>query len=167
MRHDYSITTIILTATLLVLTVLMAPATSRAASAEALLSAGQTVYVPVYSHIYSGPRKQPFQLSATLSIRNTDLQGSFRITAIEYYNNDGRLVRRFAPKPATLGPLASSHVHIEQNDVSGGFGANFIVRWDADRIINSPIIECVMIGSTVGQGISFVSSGQVIRETMP
>jgi len=58
-------------------------------------------------------------------------------------------------------------VHIEQNDVSGGFGANFIVRWDADRIINSPIIECVMIGSTVGQGISFVSSGQVIRETMP
>jgi len=167
MRHHQTFVTIILTATLLLLTALFAPADSRAASAEVQLSAGQTVYVPVYSHIYSGPRKQPFQLSATLSIRNTDLQGSFRITAIEYYNNDGRLVRRFTPRPTTLGPLASSHVHIEQNDVSGGFGANFIVRWDADRIINSPIIECVMIGSTVGQGISFVSSGQVIRETMP
>ena len=29
---------------------------------------GQTVYVPVYSHIYSGDRELPFYLAATLSI---------------------------------------------------------------------------------------------------
>ena len=43
-------------------------------------------------------------------------------------------------------------------------GANFIVRWSAEREMNSPIIECLMIGTQSGQGISFVSSGKVIKE---
>jgi hypothetical protein len=46
----------------------------------------------------------------------------------------------------------------------GGFGANFIVRWKNDSVINAPIVECVMIGATGGQGISFVSPAQEIRE---
>lgn len=137
------------------------------ANAEIVLAKGQTVYVPVYSHIYSGPRKKPFQLSATLSIRSTDFTTPFRITAIDYYDTDGRLVRRYAPRSIVVSPMASNHVHIDQNDVSGGFGANFIVRWEADRPINTPVIECVMIGSTIGQGISFVSSGQPIRDPAP
>jgi len=165
MRHRTRATTLLLV-TLIWLASLSLPASSQAA-AEIVLAKTQTVYVPVYSHVYSGPRKQPFQLSSTLSIRNTDFTTPFRITAIDYYDNDGRLVRRYAPRPITLTPMASTHVHIEQNDVSGGFGANFIVRWEADRLINAPLIECVMIGSTIGQGISFVSSGQVIRDAAP
>lgn len=134
------------------------------ATQEFRLSKGQTVYVPVYSNIFSGPKKRPFQLAATLSVRNTDLGAPFRITAMDYYDTNGKLVRRYLDKPISLGPLASTYVHIEEKDVAGGFGANFIVRWQADRIINAPIIECVMIGSTSGQGISFVSPGQEIRE---
>ena len=39
------------------------------ASAENIqLSTGQTVYVPIYSHIYSGIKARPFDLAATLSI---------------------------------------------------------------------------------------------------
>lgn len=164
--HQRSFATALLLATLIWLTGLPLPATSQA-SAEIALARAQTVYVPVYSHIYSGPRKQPFQLSSTLSIRNTDFTTSFKITAVDYYNNEGKLVRRYAPRPIILAPMASTHVHIEQNDVSGGFGANFIVRWEAERLINAPVIECVMIGSAIGQGISFVSSGQVIKESTP
>jgi len=36
------------------------------------LSHGQTIYVPVYSHIYSGNKERPFFLTVTLSIRNID-----------------------------------------------------------------------------------------------
>lgn len=133
-------------------------------ASEFRLSKGQTVYVPVYSNVFSGPRKHPFQLATTLSIRNTDLSAAFRITSIDYYDTSGKLVRRYLGKPLAVGPLASTYVHIEEKDVSGGFGANFIVRWEADRVINAPIIECVMIGATSGQGISFVSPGQEIRE---
>ena len=165
MRHRPAYATLPLCTLLLLIGLLLCPV-SRA-NAEITLARAQTVYVPVYSHIYSGPKKKPFQLSATLSIRSTDFTTSFRITAIDYYDTDGRLVRRYAPRPIIVGPMASSHIHIDQNDVSGGFGANFIVRWESDRQINTPVIECVMIGSTIGQGISFVSSGQPIRDPAP
>ncbi len=139
------------------------PSNGLASSSEIRLSKGQTVYVPVYSNVFTGPRKLPFQLAATLSVRNTDLSSPFRVTSIDYYDTQGKLVRRYLDKPASVGPLASTYVHIEEKDASGGFGANFIVKWEADKIINAPIIECIMIGATGGQGISFVSPGQEIR----
>lgn len=145
----------------------MLPTNSWSATADIKLAKKQTVYVPVYSNVFSGPRKRALQLEANLSIRNTDPTASLRITAIDYYDTDGKLVRRYLERARSLGPLASSDVHIEERDVSGGFGANFIVRWEADRNINAPIIECVMIGTTGGQGISFVSPGQEIREGAP
>lgn len=140
------------------------PAKSWSADSEIRLSKGQTVYVPAYSNVFTGPRKIPFQLATTLSIRSTDLSAAIRISSIDYYDTSGRLIRRYLDKPVALGPLASTFIHIEEKDVSGGFGANFIVRWNSERVVNAPVIECVMIGATSGQGISFVSPGQEIRE---
>ena len=120
--------------------------------------------MPVYSNVFSGPRKRPLLLATTLSIRNTDRTAAFKVTAIDYYDTDGKLVRRHLERPAVVAPMATHYVHLEEKDKAGGFGANFIVRWQADREINTPIIECVMIGATGGQGISFVSPGQEIRE---
>lgn len=134
------------------------------ATSEIRLSKGQTLYVPVYSNVFSGPRKLPLQLAATLSIRNTDLAASVKVTAIDYYGTNGKLVRRHLERPVVVAPLATIYVHIEEKDTLGGFGANFIVRWQAGGVINAPVIECVMIGATGGQGISFVSPGQEIRE---
>lgn len=128
------------------------------------LSSGQTLYVPVYSNIFTGPKGLPFNLAAMLSIRNTDLQHPFKVTSIDYYDTAGKLVRSYSTKPTTVAPLAATYIYLEERDTKGGFGANFIVRWQADRVINAPIIECIMIGATSGQGISFVSPGQVIRE---
>ncbi|MEJ2475807.1 MAG: DUF3124 domain-containing protein, partial [Desulfobacterales bacterium] len=36
------------------------------------LTQGQKVYVPIYSHIYSGDKENPFLLTAILSVRNID-----------------------------------------------------------------------------------------------
>lgn len=141
------------------------PGHSRGAVQEARLSAGQTVYVPAYSNVYSGPRKVPFQLATMLSIRNVDPARSLTVTAIDYYDNDGRPIRKYLTAPLAVTPLGTHHIYLEEKDTRGGFGANFIVRWRADRVINVPIIECVMIGG--GVGISFVSSGQEIREQLP
>lgn len=142
----------------------MIPAESLSAESEIRSSKGQTVYVPAYSNVFTGPKKIPFQLATTLSIRSTDMSAQIRITSIDYYDTNGRLLRRYLDKPVNLGPLASTFIHIEEKDASGGFGANFIVRWVSDKVVNTPIIECVMIGATSGQGISFVSPGQEIRE---
>jgi hypothetical protein len=120
--------------------------------------------VPVYSNVFTGPRRLPLQLAATLSIRNTDMAASFRVTAIDYYGTNGKLLRRHLARPIVIAPLATVYVHIEEKDKIGGFGANFIVRWQNDSVINAPVVECVMIGATGGQGISFVSPAQEIRE---
>ena len=131
-------------------------------AAELRQAAGETVYVPVYSNVYSGDRALPFNLAATLSIRNTSTGESITLLGADYYDSAGRLLRRYVVTPVVLGPLASTKVFIPEKDSSGGFGASFIVRWRAAKKVSAPVIECVMIGARSGQGISFVSPGQVI-----
>lgn len=144
--------------------VLNAPVPCHAASPDLQLSRGETVYVPVYSNVFSGPKNLALQLAATLCVRNTDTAASLSVTSVDYYDTNGKLLRRYLAKPVVLPPLGTTYVHLPEKDESGGFGANFIVRWKAERPINIPIIECVMIGATSGQGISFVSPGRAIRE---
>lgn len=128
------------------------------------LSAGQTVYVPIYSHIYSGVKGRPFDLAATLSIRNTNPQNSITLVSVKYYDSEGKLVKDYLGQPQQIKALASTRYIITEDDKAGGSGANFIVVWKSDQKVNPPIIEAVMIGTHSGQGISFLSRGQVIRE---
>ena len=140
------------------------PQPSFAASGY-LLSKGQTIYVPVYSNIFSAPRKIPFNLATLLSVRNTDMSGSITIISADYYDTKGKLVRRYYQQPVTLAPLESTSIYIPEDDTVGGSGANFIVKWTSSREVNAPIVESVMIGMKSGQGISFVSPGQEIRSS--
>ena len=136
-----------------------------AASAENIpISAGQTVYVPIYSHIYSGVKSRPFDLAATLSIRNTNLNTSIRLVSVKYYDSAGKLVKDYLEAPINLDALAATRYIIAEDDKAGGSGANFIVIWRSAQPVNPPIIEGVMIGTHSGQGISFVSRGQVIMD---
>jgi len=134
------------------------------ASSEVPLSCGQAVYVPVYSNIFTAPKKIPFQLAATLSIRNTDMENSISVISVDYFDSKGALIRKYYDKVQMLGPLESTYIYIPESDDKGGVGANFIVRWAAEKNVNIPLIECVMIGAKSGQGISFVGAGRVIQE---
>ena len=127
------------------------------------LSKGQTVYIPAYSHIYHGNKETPLLLSVTLSIRNIDPNTSLTITAVNYHETQGPLVKEYINKPAVLGPLGSGRFVIPQKDNTGGSGANFIVKWHSDKPINPPIIESVMIGTQSELGISFTSRGQAVQ----
>lgn len=126
-------------------------------------SKGSTLYVPVYSMVYTGDRAVPVNLASTLSIRNTDPRNSIRVASADYYASTGRLIRRMLPKALVLGPLASTSIFIKEKDTSGGFSTSFLVRWAADREVSAPIIECVNIGAYSGLGISFVTPGREIR----
>ena len=128
------------------------------------LSSGQTLYVPIYSHIYSGVKGRPFDLAATLSIRNTNLRNPITLVSVKYYDSDGKLVEDYLSQSKQLKALVTTRYIITEGDKTGGSGANFIVVWKSDQKVNPPIIEAVMIGTHSGQGISFVSRGQVIKE---
>jgi hypothetical protein len=139
-------------------------ATMLYAAEEIQLFQRQTVYVPIYSQIYSGFKGRPFELAATLSIRNTDPKHPITIVAVTYYDTDGRLLKEYLQAPLQLGALGSTRYTLTEADTSGGSGANFIVKWQSETKVNPPIIESVMIGAQSGQGISFVSRGQVIAD---
>jgi hypothetical protein len=126
---------------------------------------GQTLYVPVYSHIYySNSKEHVMNLSATLSVRNTDLTHSIIITSVRYYDTDGQLIRKDVESPVELKPLASTNFFIAANDASGGSGANFIVEWVAEKTVYEPVVEVVMISTSSQQGISFVSPAKVLKQ---
>ena len=126
------------------------------------LSDGQAIYVPAYSHIYSGNRETPFLLTVTLSIRNIDPKHQIKITIVDYYETQGKLLKKYINKPAILNPLESLRYVVPERDKSGGSGANFIVEWESDKFVNPPIVESIMIGTQNQQGVSFTSRGQVI-----
>jgi uncharacterized lipoprotein YehR (DUF1307 family) len=126
---------------------------------------GQTVYVPIYSQIYHhNSQNHAMNLSATLSIRNTDLTNSIIITSVRYYDTDGQLMRQDVKSPVELKPLASTDFFIAADDTSGGSGANFIVEWVAEKRVYEPVIEAVMISTSSNQGISFISPAKVLKQ---
>ena len=134
------------------------------AAAEEGRTSGQTVYVPVYSHIFFGDRGAAFNLAATLSLRNADPAHSIWITSADYHDSNGRLLKKHYDKPVMLKPLASTEIFIPESDTSGGFGASFMVRWKSEKPVTPPVIECLMIGARSGQGITLLSPGRVVAE---
>ncbi len=134
------------------------------ASSTVNLLKGQSVYVPIYSHIYHGDKERPFDLTATLSIRNTDPKQEITLISADYFDSNGNLLKNYVEKPIKLKNLASIRYVIKSTDKSGGSGAKFIVRWESKEPVNPPLIEAIMISTRNQQGVSFISRGQAIKE---
>ncbi|MDF1697042.1 MAG: DUF3124 domain-containing protein [Saprospiraceae bacterium] len=117
-----------------------------------------TVYIPVYSDIYSVHKQKSTLLTATLSIRSTSLTDTTYINTIDYYDTHGDKIRSYIDQPLMLLPMASVDYVIERDDVSGGIGANFLVTWGADKN-TQPLFQAVMISTTGQHGLSFVTNG--------
>ena len=136
------------------------------ASSDIILLKGQSVYVPVYSHIYYGDRDKPkpFDLTVTLSIRNTDPKQEIVIFSVDYFDSEGNLLKHYLEKSKHLKNLGTIRYVIKKRDKTGGSGAKFIVRWKSKELVNAPLIEAIMISTESSQGISFISRGQAIQE---
>jgi hypothetical protein len=120
--------------------------------------------VPAYSHVFKGDNAAEHNLAITLMIRNTDFRNPITVTTVDYYDDDGKLVKKLIDKPLKIRPMATGSFFIKESDTSAGIGANFIVNWEADKAINVPIIEAVMTSIRLNQSAVFISPGQVIRE---
>ena len=133
-------------------------------------SAGQTLYLPIYSDLWHGDlgsRNQPDKtaLSALVSIRNTDPARPIRILSARYHDSQGRLLRDFVPKPRSLPPLGTLELFIERAESAGGSGASFLIRWQADRPVNPPVVEAVHADLRNPRTISFITVARPIRPT--
>ena len=154
-------TSLRLIATILAVAVFSLPAL---AGRKLNVSSGQTVYVPIYSHIYQGPKGKPYNLSGLLSIRNVDYDHAITVTSVKYYDDNGTLMKDHFAEPVTIEPMGTREVYVSERDLSGGSGANFTVKWKGEKNTAVPVIQAVMIGTASGQGISFVCEGVTIEE---
>jgi len=152
--------TIFILATLLISGFIIGPIQ---ASEVLRLSKGQTVYVPLYSNIFIGDKELTWQLSSLLSIRNTDPALPITISRVEYYDTDGKLVRKYLGKSKQVNPMGSAYFYVKTSDTAGGWGANFLVEWKSEEKVNEPIIESLMTGHRGNHSVSFISQGRVIE----
>ncbi len=125
---------------------------------------GELIYVPIYSEVFYGDAGKTIELAATLSIHNTDLENLITLKNINFHNTKGDLLKKFISKPVQLQPLETVNFIINEKDKSGGTGANFIVEWSTQKHVSSPIIEAIMITTQMNQGISFTTSGKIIKK---
>jgi hypothetical protein len=139
---------------------------SGSALGAAKMVKGQTVYIPSYANVISGPPMlMVVPLRANLIIHNTDPSQAITIVKIDHYDTDGKLAYKYLEKPITLNPLAATRVIVkEPKRGDEGVGANFMVQWHAEKPVNEPIIDCLMLGTLGNQGFSFSSLGRVIKE---
>ncbi len=143
--------------------------TAAGAQEVRMLSSGQTLYLPIYSHIFfgnvgrSGTPSQ-VSLSALVSVRNTDPGRPLRVLSARYYDTDGKLLGERVSKPVVVVPLGTLELFIERNDLSGGSGANFIIKWDANAPINPPLVEALHVNMDGGKAVVFTTQSQPIND---
>lgn len=129
----------------------------------------QTLYLPIYSHMLYGnlgkSGKPSFVLLSTLvSIRNTDARRPLRVISARYFDTHGTLLGERVPTPVVLPPLGTLELFVELNDASGGSGANFIVKWDAEQAINPPLVESLHVNMDGGKAVIFMTQSVPISD---
>jgi hypothetical protein len=120
----------------------------------------QNVYVPAYSDIYYETPSRKTYLTVILSLRNTCFNDTVYFDRIEYYDSQGKLLRKYIDKVLVLRPMESMEYIVEAKEKKGGAGANFVVSYQArSSLKNLPLIETVMMGNLDNYRFSFTSRG--------
>ena len=66
-----------------------------------------TTYLSVYSQIYSQTQNRKHDLTATVSLRNTNKKDTIYISKAEYFDTDGKSIRTYFDKTIYIGPMGT------------------------------------------------------------
>lgn len=120
-------------------------------------------YLSVYSQIYSQTEHRTHNLTATVSLRNVNVNDSVIITNASYYDTHGVLIRSYFEKPIYIAPMETVEIIIDERDLAGGTGANFVFNWKKQGTTTKPYFEAIMISTSGQQGLSFATQGIDIK----
>jgi hypothetical protein len=98
-----------------------------------------------------------------VSLRNTSDTDTIYITNASYYDTHGKLVRTYFDNAIYLSPLETTEIVIDEKDVTGGTGSNFIFEWSMPAGASEPLFEGVMSSTMGQQGLSFTTQGKRIK----
>lgn len=140
---------------------------TAAAQAPVARATGQTLYLPIYSHVWHGDldsRGEPAKalVSVSVSIRNTDPTRAIRVMSAQYFDTDGKRLREYVAAPRLIQPMATFELFIPRSDDTGGSGANFVIVWRSDAPASPPIVEGFHANLPAGRSIAFTTSARPI-----
>nr|WP_293304049.1 DUF3124 domain-containing protein [Allomuricauda sp.] len=116
-------------------------------------------YLSVYSQVYSETEHRTHNLTATISMRNTNLKDTIYIRKAEYFDTHGNAIRTYFDAPIYIKPMETVEIVIDEKDPAGGTGANFLFDWSIKPTSHEPYFEGVMISTSGQQGLSFTTKG--------
>ena len=116
-------------------------------------------YLSIYSQIYSMSEHRTHNLTAMVSMRNTSDLDTIYILRAEYYDTHGKSIRKYFEKPIFLAPMETTEIIIDEIDISGGTGSNFMFDWKIKKECPEPLFEGVMTSTLSQQGLSFTTQG--------
>ncbi len=120
-------------------------------------------YLSVYSQIYSVTEHKRHNLTATVSLRNVNKKDTVFIKEADFFNTNGDLIKAYFTETIYVKPMQTIEIVIDETDIDGGTGANFVFDWSAKKGAIPPYFEAVMISTSGQQGLSFTSKGVVIE----
>ncbi len=143
-------------------------ATASVSADEVALSKGQTLYLPIYSHVWHGDLKEggyPLKslVSALVSIRNTDLKNPIRILSARYFDTNGKPLKEYLSAAKTIPPMGTHELYVERKESAGGSGANFVILWEAGTPVNPPVVEALHADIQGHRTLSFITTARLIR----
>lgn len=125
---------------------------------------GQLLYMPVYSNVPYQIDTIKFNMSAFIAIHNTDMTYPIKLTKVLYFDQGGKLVNDYLKKGnIKIDPLATRDYYVPYADQSGT-GANFLVEWVADSLVNEPLIESVTTCLKPNNTVAILSKGKILKE---
>jgi hypothetical protein len=120
-------------------------------------------YLSIYSQIYSMSERKTHNLTAMVSLRNTSESDTIYILRAEYFDTHGKSVRNYFNQPIFLSPLETTEIIIDEVDITGGTGSNFIFEWNIPKNSPDPLFEGVMNSTMSQQGLSFTTQAKRIE----
>jgi hypothetical protein len=120
-------------------------------------------YLSIYSQIYSISEHKSQNLTAMVSLRNISDLDTIYILRAEYYDTHGKSVRSYFDHPIFLTPMETTEIVIDEIDITGGTGSNFIFEWKIPKNCPEPLFEGIMNSMMGQQGLSFTTQGIRIK----
>ncbi|KZS41943.1 hypothetical protein AWE51_00430 [Aquimarina aggregata] len=120
-------------------------------------------YLSIYSQIYSLTEDTKHNLTAMASMRNTSTVDTIFVLKAQYFDTHGKVVRTYFEEPIYLAPMETTEIIIDEIDISGGTGSNFIFEWKIPKNCPEPLFEGVMSSTMGQQGLSFTTQAKRIK----
>lgn len=120
-------------------------------------------YLSIYSQIYSVSQHRKYNLTAMVSLRNASEKDTIYLLSAKYYDTHGELLKTYFSKAIYIVPMETLDIVINETDISGGTGSNFIFDWQIPKDTPEPIFEAVMSSMAGQQGLSILTQAKRIK----